>query len=84
MERNGVALDIELLRDMSHSLGKEMLRLEAEIYNSVGYRFNINSSQQLSRILFEELKLTQGTQNKERLFHRSLGARRTKRNSPCN
>jgi DNA polymerase-1 len=57
MERNGVAIDVELLRDMSHSLGKEMLRLEAEVYNSLGYRFNINSSQQLSRILFEELKL---------------------------
>jgi len=57
MERNGVAIDVELLRDMSHSLGKEMLRLEAEVYNSLGYRFNINSSQQLSRILFEDLKL---------------------------
>jgi len=57
MERNGVAIDVELLRDMSHSLGKEMLRLEAEVYNSLGYRFNINSSQQLSRVLYEELKL---------------------------
>jgi DNA polymerase-1 len=57
MERNGVALDVELLRDMSHSLGKEMLRLETEVYNSLGYRFNINSSQQLSRILYEELRL---------------------------
>jgi DNA polymerase-1 len=57
MERNGVAIDAELLRDMSHSLGKEMLRLEAEVYNSLGYRFNINSSQQLSRILYEELML---------------------------
>jgi DNA polymerase-1 len=57
MERNGVAIDVELLRDMSNSLGKEMLRLEAEVYNSLGYRFNINSSQQLSRILYEELRL---------------------------
>jgi len=57
MERNGVALDTELLRDMSHNMGKEMLRLEAEVYNSLGYRFNINSSQQLSRILYEELRL---------------------------
>jgi DNA polymerase-1 len=57
MERNGVAIDVELLRDMSSSLGKEMLRLEAEVYNSLGYRFNINSSQQLSRVLYEELKL---------------------------
>ncbi len=57
MERNGVAIDVELLRDMSHSLGKEMLRLEAEVYNSLGYRFNLNSSQQLSKILYEELML---------------------------
>jgi len=57
MERNGVAIDVELLREMSHSLGKDMLRLEAEVYNSLGYRFNINSSQQLSRVLYEELKL---------------------------
>ena len=64
MERNGVALDVELLRDMSHSLGKEMLRLEAEVYNSLGYRFNINSSQQLSRILYEELKLPRSRKTK--------------------
>jgi DNA polymerase I len=57
MERHGVSIDVELLRDMSHSLGKEMLRLEAEIYNSLGYKFNINSSHQLSRVLYEELKL---------------------------
>ena len=64
MERNGVALDSELLRDMSHSLGKEMLRLEAEVYNSVGYKFNINSSQQLSRILYEELQLPKSRKTK--------------------
>jgi len=57
MERNGVAIDIELLRDMSNSLGKDMLRLEKEIYNSLGYQFNINSSHQLSRVLYEQLKL---------------------------
>ena len=58
MERNGVALDVELLGQMSQRLGKELLRLEAEIYNSVGHQFNINSPQQLSTVLFEELKLT--------------------------
>ncbi len=64
MERNGVALDTGLLRDMSHSLGKEMLRLEVEIYNSIGYRFNINSSQQLSRVLYEELNLPRSRKTK--------------------
>jgi DNA polymerase-1 len=58
MERNGVALDTELLGQMSHRLGEQLLKLEAEIYNSVGHQFNINSPQQLSTVLFEELKLS--------------------------
>jgi DNA polymerase-1 len=57
MERNGVALDTELLGKMSHRLGEQLLKLEAEIYNSVGHQFNINSPQQLSTVLFDELRL---------------------------
>jgi len=57
MERNGITLDTDLLREMSLELGQGMLKLEAEIYNSVGHQFNINSHQQLARVLFEELKL---------------------------
>ncbi|MDD5039514.1 MAG: DNA polymerase I, partial [Dehalococcoidales bacterium] len=57
MERNGIALDTELLRQMSHRLGEQLLKLEAEIYNNVGHQFNINSPQQLSSVLFGELKL---------------------------
>jgi DNA polymerase-1 len=64
MERTGVALNADLLREMSHNLGKEMLRLEAEIYNCVGYRFNVNSSQQLSRILYEDLGLPKSRKTK--------------------
>jgi DNA polymerase-1 len=57
MERNGVALDMELLRQMAHRLGEQLLKLEAAIYNSIGHRFNINSPQQLGSVLFEELRL---------------------------
>ncbi len=64
MERNGVALDIELLRQMSHRLGEQLLKLEAEIYNTVGHRFNINSPQQLGSVLFEELKLSPSRKTK--------------------
>jgi len=64
MERNGVALDIERLRQMSHRLGKDLMRLEAEIYDSVGHRFNINSPQQLSSVLFQELKLPSSRKTK--------------------
>jgi len=64
MERNGVALDMDLLQEMSHSLGKEMVSIEAAIYNSIGYRFNVNSSQQLARVLYEELKLPRSRKTK--------------------
>ena len=57
MELNGVLLDKALLMEMSSSLGADMLRLEKEIYNAVGHQFNINSPQQLSSVLFNELKL---------------------------
>ncbi len=57
MERNGVALDTEFLRHMSQGLGEQLLKSEQEIYDYVGHRFNVNSPQQLSSVLFEELKL---------------------------
>jgi len=57
MEGNGVALDTDLMRQMSHHVGERVLKLEAEIYNCVGHQFNINSPQQLSSVLFQELKL---------------------------
>jgi len=55
MERNGVALNTELLRDMSHQLGEQLIELKTEIYSNVGHQFNINSPQQLSSVLFEEI-----------------------------
>jgi DNA polymerase-1 len=57
MEMNGIALDTELLRQMSHRFGEQLLKLEADIYDCAGHQFNINSPQQLGPILFEELKL---------------------------
>ncbi|MBI3978439.1 MAG: DNA polymerase I [Chloroflexi bacterium] len=57
MERTGVKLDTAALREMSRELGKELLRLEEEIYRLVGHKFNVNSTAQLGKVLFEELKL---------------------------
>ncbi|MBI2288174.1 MAG: DNA polymerase I, partial [Chloroflexi bacterium] len=57
MEMNGIALDTDLLMQMSHRLGTQLRKLETEIYNNVGHQFNINSPQQLSSVLFEEMKL---------------------------
>ncbi|MBI1886500.1 MAG: DNA polymerase I [Chloroflexi bacterium] len=57
MEMNGVAIDTGVLREMSAMLAEEIGRIEEEIYKSVGHQFNIGSPQQLSYVLFEELKL---------------------------
>jgi DNA polymerase-1 len=57
MEHSGVALDASLLRDMSRDLETDLRSLELRIYNSVGHIFNINSSQQLSRVLYDEMGL---------------------------
>lgn len=57
MERRGVALDTDALRQMSITLGEEMKRLEGELFKEVGHEFNIGSPKQLGVILFEELNL---------------------------
>jgi len=57
MEMVGVAVDVAVLREMSISLGREIARMEDEIYGQVGHLFNIGSPQQLGQVLFEELKL---------------------------
>jgi DNA polymerase I len=59
MESNGVALDSELLRQLSQNLGKQIYQLEHDIYNSVGHQFNVNSPQQLGKVLYDELNLQQ-------------------------
>jgi len=64
MEKNGILLDTDLLREMSRELGQQLLRLEKEIYSSVGHQFNINSPQQLGKVLFEELRLPQSRRTK--------------------
>lgn len=58
MEQAGIALDLDYLEKFSSELATELTRLEKEIYKLARHEFNINSSQQLQKVLFEELKLT--------------------------
>jgi DNA polymerase I len=57
MERNGIALDIEFLKQMSTELTQRLNALEKNIYELAGSVFNINSTQQLSTVLFDRLHL---------------------------
>ncbi|HEU4830931.1 MAG TPA: DNA polymerase I [Candidatus Saccharimonadales bacterium] len=58
MERRGIAIDREQLEAMSTELGDEHARLEQEMYDMVGYEFNIGSPAQLSEVLFTKLQLS--------------------------
>lgn len=57
MEMHGVCVDQERLGVLSKSFEGQLQVIENQIYSSAGEAFNINSSQQLGRILFEKLKL---------------------------
>ncbi|MDN5819119.1 MAG: DNA polymerase I [bacterium] len=57
MERTGIKIDSDLLKNMSQELGKDYNKLEQEMYSIVGYEFNIASPAQLSKALFETLEL---------------------------
>ena len=57
MEMAGVLLDVDFLRRMSEDLAHRLHDLEERIFKAVGRHFNINSTQQLSKALFEDLGL---------------------------
>ena len=57
MQRNGIVLDGAALNGMSGDLNQQLKQLEGYIYDLVGHVVNINSPQQLSDLLFNELQL---------------------------
>ena len=57
MQRNGVAVDVDALNRMSAELGGQLAAIQAGMYEVVGHEFNINSSQQLGDVLFNQLRL---------------------------
>jgi DNA polymerase-1 len=57
METTGVRIDQEQLGHLSVRMEEEIGRLSSEIYELCDKPFNINSPQQLSKVLFEDLNL---------------------------
>ncbi len=57
MEKNGIKIDIDFLKEASSEMEIELSSLIKDIYQIAGEKFNINSPKQLSRILFEKLGL---------------------------
>ena len=57
MEIAGVGLDLKFLSEYSERLTDRLGEIEGQIYTQVGHEFNVNSTQQLSTVLFDELGL---------------------------
>lgn len=58
MEMAGVRLDVDFFHQFGKELAARMVEIEKDVYAQVGRAFNLNSTQQLSDVLFKELKLT--------------------------
>lgn len=55
MERRGVQIDGQFLKEYDVVLKKELEDIEKQIYTIAGEAFNINSTKQLQKILFEKM-----------------------------
>jgi DNA polymerase-1 len=66
MERNGVAVDTAVLQEMSQRLGAQVAVLEEKIYEEAKHPFNINSPQQLGKVLFDEMQLPTARRGKNK------------------
>ena len=58
MERNGVRIDPEALRQTSELFTGRMRQIEQEVYALAGEEFNIASPKQVGEVLFDKLKIT--------------------------
>ena len=57
MEREGIKLDIDSMREFSKELEGYLTQLTKDIFSQAGEEFNINSTKQLQDILFNKLQL---------------------------
>jgi len=74
MEQTGVKLDVDFFKKMSQELTQELASLESQIFEIAGESFNINSTQQLSDILFKKLGLPHEGLKRTKSGHYSTAA----------
>ncbi|AOP32749.1 DNA polymerase I [Leptospira tipperaryensis] len=57
MEKHGIALDVPYFEELARDFDREIRHLESEIHKQAGAPFNIASTKELQKILFDQLKL---------------------------
>jgi DNA polymerase-1 len=69
MERTGIRVDTSRLAELSESMDAEIEKLTSLIYEEAKHPFNINSPQQLGKVLFEEMGIpAQGRTGKTKSY----------------
>ena len=64
MEHTGIRVDRNTLSRLSGNFSQTIARLEEEVYELAGHKFNLGSPRQLGELLFERLKLPGGKRTK--------------------
>ena len=64
MERAGIRVDRNTLARLSSTFAQSIARLEEEVYELAGHKFNLGSPRQLGELLFDRLKLPGGKRTK--------------------
>jgi DNA polymerase-1 len=64
MEAEGIRIDPEHLNGLTREFREKLNAREQDIYEQAGHPFNINSPQQLGKVLFEEQGLPHGRKTK--------------------
>ena len=59
IERNGVRIDTEALKEASRHFTIRMREIEEEIYKLAGMEFNVSSPKQVGEVLFDRLKIVE-------------------------
>lgn len=59
IERNGVRIDTEALKETSRHFTIRMCEIEEEIYKLAGMEFNVSSPKQVGEVLFDRLKIVE-------------------------
>ena len=65
MQFNGMKAQKQEIENFGKELKERLEKVKKDIYEYAGEEFNINSTQQLGKILFEKLKLTEPKKNKK-------------------
>ena len=64
MESIGFAVDADGIKAYGEVLQKQIDTIQAQVYEAVGYEFNVNSPKQLGEALFNKLGLSHGKKTK--------------------